>query len=187
MERFLALLMQYGIAAVCDVRSSPYSRMNPQFNRETLKASLEAARISYVYLGRELGARSENPACYVKGRVSYELLAATPLFRSGLERVRQGAGKFRIALMCAEKEPLNCHRSILVSRRLEAEGLEVRHILADGTIEPHSHVVERLREKFGLPECDFFRSPDEVDADAYRMQGERMAFEATEALEKKLP
>jgi uncharacterized protein (DUF488 family) len=181
LEHFLGLLKQHGVGAVCDVRSKPYSRMNPQFNRENLQQSLLDVNIAYVFLGRELGARSDDPACYVDGRVQYDRLAKTDLFCSGIDRLREGMKKYRIALMCAEKEPLDCHRTVLVSRHLEEMGLPVRHILADGRLESHSEVILRLREKLHLPESDLFRTPADVLEDAYRMQGERIAYEADEA------
>ena len=176
-ERFLELLRAHGITAVGDVRSNPYSRMNPQFNREPLKAVLAASGIAYVFLGRELGARSEDPACYESGKVQYERLAQTPLFRAGLDRVREGMARYRLALMCAEKEPLECHRGILVARHLEAAGIVVQHILADGSLEAHAAALERLRAQLKLPESDLFRTTKDVLDDAYRMQGERIAYE----------
>lgn len=177
LERFLALLGEHAITAVGDVRSNPYSRMNPQFNREPLKAVLGAASIAYVFLGQELGARSEDPACYEAGKVQYDRLAQTALFRAGLERVREGMSRYRLALMCAEKEPLECHRGILVSRHLEAAGIPVQHILANGSLESHAAAMERLRTQLKLPESDLFRTPAEVLEDAYRMQGDRIAYE----------
>ena len=88
---FLDLLRQHGVTALADVRSSPYSRMNPQYNRESLAAALKDEGIKYVFLGKELGARSDDPACYQNGRVQYQRLAQTSLFKSGIERVLQGA------------------------------------------------------------------------------------------------
>ena len=112
-ERFIGLLLKHGITAVCDVRSKPYSRMNPQFNREDLEEALLAQGIAYRFLGKELGARSDDPDCYVGGKVQYDRLAGTELFKQGLKRVIRGLKEdFRIALMCAEKEPLECHRTI---------------------------------------------------------------------------
>ena len=180
LEHFLGLLKQHGIGAVCDVRSMPYSPRNPQFNRENIRQSLRDAEIAYVVLGRELGARSDDLACYEEARVQYDRLAKTEIFRSGLQRVRDGMKKYRIALMCAEKDPLDCHRTILVSRQLDALGLRVQHILADGALESHGDVLIRLREKLHLPESDLFRSPEEIIEDAYRMQGERIAYEVEE-------
>ena len=176
-ERFLEFLRAHGITAVGDVRSNPYSRMNPQYNREPLKAVLTAAGIAYVFLGRELGARSDDPSCYQAGKVQYDRLARTPLFLEGLERVREGMARYRLALMCAEKEPLECHRGILVSRHLDAAGIGVQHILADGSLESHTAAIERLRDQLNLPESDLFRTPQEVLEDAYRLQGERIAYE----------
>src|SRR5260370_33546316 len=90
-ERFLCLLQPHGITAVADVRSTPYSRFNPQFRREKLRAALADVGIQYVFLGEKLGARSQDPACYDgEGRVSYARLARTELFRKGMARGREG-------------------------------------------------------------------------------------------------
>ena len=119
---FVALLMKHGIDAIADVRSAPYSRRQPQFNCKALANVLRSHGIAYVFLGRELGARSDDPACYEKGRVKHRLLARTPLFLSGIERIRDGSHRMNIALMCAEREPLDCHRTILVARQLVETG-----------------------------------------------------------------
>ena len=145
LDGFLALLGAHRISAVADVRSAPRSRFNPQFDREALAAALEARGVRYVFLGRELGGRPADPACYDEdGRVVYERVAETPGFKSGIARVVDGAARHRIALMCAEKEPLDCHRTTLVARALAALGVEVAHILADGGLEPHARALERL-------------------------------------------
>jgi uncharacterized protein (DUF488 family) len=175
-ERFITLLKSASITAVSDVRSRPYSRMNPQFNREPLKASLRAEGIKYVFLGRELGARSEDQSCFRDGKVQYDLLAETEPFRRGIDRVKEGARSFRIALMCAEKEPLECHRAILVARKLADQGIKVKHILADGRIEDHEHATERLVERLRVPASDMFRSRQEVLNDAYARQGDEIAY-----------
>jgi uncharacterized protein (DUF488 family) len=176
-EHLLGLLKQHSITAICDVRSRPYSRMNPQFNREPLRDALRAEGIAYVFLGKELGARSDDRSCYRDGQVQYDLLAATVSFRSGLKRVREGSEKYRVALMCAEKDPLQCHRTILISRHLVVEGVDVCHILADGTVEPHEKSIDRLMNQLRLPQSDMFRSKEEIVADAYRIQGEAIAYE----------
>jgi uncharacterized protein (DUF488 family) len=177
-ETFAGLLALHGITAVCDVRSNPYSRFHPQFRREALEQSLAVRGIAYRFLGRELGARSQDPACYRDGKVQYDRLARTELFRQGLDRVLKGIDEgFRIALMCAEKEPLECHRTILVARRLVERGVEVVHILADGALENHMETVDRLLRMLDLPEEDLFRSHEEVIEEAYRRIGERVAYE----------
>lgn len=143
-EAFLALLARHGVTALGDVRSAPWSRFNPHFNRKALPASLLAGGIAYVWLGRELGGRPDDPACYEDGGLRYDRLAQTALYRQGIARVLSGAAEHRLALMCAEKDPLHCHRALLVSRSLEDEGLEIAHILADGSLEPHDSVMDRL-------------------------------------------
>lgn len=175
-ERFVVLLQQHGISAVGDVRSRPYSRYNPQFNREEMERFLRDCGIAYVFLGKELGARSEDPSCYEQGRIRYDRLARTDLFQRGLSRVREGTERYRFALMCAEKEPLECHRTILVSRHLEALGLEVRHILADGAIETHAEALRRLAQLLKMPDTHLFLSPQELVVEAYLRQEERIAY-----------
>src|SRR5690242_6209354 len=104
-EGFIELLRTYAITAVCDVRSHPYSRFVPQFNRDQLKNELRKYGIRYVFLGRELGARPRDPQCYVCGKVQYGRLAQTTLFQQGIKRVRQGMQSYTVALMCAEGDP----------------------------------------------------------------------------------
>lgn len=175
-EDFIALLKRNAVDAVADVRSHPYSRFNPQFNRETLKSDLKEQGIAYVFLGRELGARSDDPDCYVSGKVQYDRLAQKPEFRKGLERVKSGAERMHIALMCAEKDPLDCHRTILVSRHLAEQGIEIRHILASGEVESHADALKRLKTRLRIPDQDLFMSRGELEADAYRKQEERIAY-----------
>ncbi len=175
-ERFIELLKQHGITAIVDVRSTPYSRFNPQFNRETLVTELKIARIKYVFLGKDLGARSDDRNCYRNNKVQYDLLAKTNLFKKGLERVRSGAQEYRIALMCAEKDPLDCHRTILVARELVEQGILVRHILADGRIEPHEETLNRLLRIVGLGADDLFRTRDDSIKEAYAKRGDAIAY-----------
>lgn len=179
-ERFIQLLQQNGVTALADVRSAPYSRFNPQFNREPLRAALKCAEIEYVFLGRELGARSDDPLCYENGMVVYDRLAATALFQRGLDRLVEGARRYDIALVCAEKDPLLCHRTILVSRQLILRGVSVEHILGDGSIETHDAALSRLVRLLGLPERDLFRSRASLIAEAYERQGTAIAYQLPE-------
>jgi uncharacterized protein (DUF488 family) len=175
-EEFVDLLKRHGITAVADVRSQPYSRRNPQFNRERLAAALKRASIAYVFVGAELGARSQDPACYENGQIRYARLAETALFKSGIERVLAGAQKFSIALMCAEKEPLDCHRTLLVARALQQRGAEIEHILADGTIETHAATLQRLLAQQGLSGADLFGDAPTLIEEACRRHEAKVAF-----------
>ena len=176
-ETFVGLLQMHGVTALVDVRSHPYSRHFPQFSKDALKDALQKSGITYVFLGKELGARSENPACYRQGKVQYDLLAKEPLFALGLDRLRQGMQKFQIALMCAEKDPLECHRAVLVARRMYETGTPVQHIHADGHLEEHRAMESRMLQLHKMSETDMFRSRDEVVTDAYLVHGERIAYQ----------
>ena len=176
LDAFVALLKQHGITALADVRSAPYSRFNPHFNKDALERSLKAQGVKYVFLGRELGARSDDPACYSGGRVQYTRLAQSAAFKSGIERIERGAVEHRVALMCAEKEPLDCHRTLLVARALDLGGIAVAHIWADGRLESHSDAMLRLLDVTGLPREDLFRSQGELIGEALARQEDRVAY-----------
>ena len=132
----------------------------------------------YIFLGRELGARSADPSCYRDGRVQYDLLARTEQFQHGLDRVEAEMKMYRLVLMCAEKEPLECHRAILVARHLSARGIPVDHILADGSLESHADLLNRLIRRLALPERDLFRGREDVLSEAYKIQESRIAYTA---------
>ena len=180
-EAFVALLKQYGVTAIADVRSQPYSRRLEQFNREPLAAALKTASIRYLFLGEELGARRTEVECYEGDRADYGRIAQLPKFRAGLERLRQGAARQRIALMCAEKEPLDCHRTILVCRQLRDE-FRILHILADGTVEDHRQTEKRLVRKMDVSRT--LVEPDLTDEQliqqAYDKRAEQIAYQASE-------
>ena len=177
LERFLALLAKHGVTAVADVRSAPYSRFRPHFNRDALAAALMARGIGYAFLGRELGGRPDDPGCYEDGRVQYERVARTSGFRDGVARAIDRAASDRIALMCAEKEPLDCHRTLLVARVLDEAGVSVVHILDDGALEPHERTMDRLMAAFDLnANGDLFRRREELLAHAIGLQTQRVGF-----------
>jgi uncharacterized protein (DUF488 family) len=175
-EKLVELLAGHDVTAVADVRSQPYSRINPQFNRERLRADLKTAGIAYVFLGRELGVRSDDRSCYVEGKVQYDLLARTAPFQEGLTRLAQGIRNHRIALMCAEKDPLTCHRAILVCRHLAGLGIGAQHILEDGRLESHDDALTRLLAELGIAQRDLFRSRDELIVEAYSRRGQQIAY-----------
>ncbi len=174
--RLIELLGQHSINAVADVRSSPYSSYNPQFNRELLQKELENAHIEYVYMGKELGARSNDPGCYKDGTVQFDLVAQTSLFQKGLSRLKKGIQSYRIALLCAEKDPVSCHRTMLICRNIRSEELTIQHILEDGTIENNSDMEIRLMKTLNISETDLFMSTEELINKAYDIQGKKIAY-----------
>ena len=177
LEAFLTLLASQQITAIADVRSMPYSRYVPHFNREAIRDSLKRAGIAYVDLSRELGARPDDSDCYVDDRVRFELYAKTAIFQSGLKRVMDGSEKFRIALMCAEKDPLDCHRGILIAPQLERLNVTVEHLRETGLIESHHDAMSRLMQRLGITSNDLFRSRDELIEEAYTRREEQIAYQ----------
>ena len=136
-DRFVALLRAAGIRRLADIRSVPASRFCPQFNGKALARSLAEAGIDYVWLGERLGGKPKDPALIRAGRPDYVKMAATQSFQDGVAELIDLAGQAPLAMMCAEKAPLDCHRTHLVAPALVERGVEVLHLLADGGTQPH--------------------------------------------------
>jgi uncharacterized protein (DUF488 family) len=177
LEAFLAVLRQADVTSIADVRSSPSSRHCPHFDRDRLRQSLAAEDIAYVFLGKALGGRPADPSLYTDGVADYERMAATHEFDAGLARVLEGAHSYRVALLCAERDPLDCHRFLMVSRVLKAKGCEVVHLLFDGTLEPMDQMEQRLMETTRSGQAGLF-GQDEGDplAAAYRSRARMVAY-----------
>lgn len=185
-QDFLKLLKSRGISAIADVRSAPYSRFQPQFNREVLTKSLKESGIEYVFIGDSIGGRSSNEDDYENGRVIYGRLKNSDNFENGLQRVIAGSEKFQLALMCSEKEPIECHRTLLVGQTLFERGTPITHIHGDGSLEKHEDAIQRLLKMFKLDEPDLFRTSDEVVAEALLRQEQKVAFTLGDPLKGRL-
>jgi uncharacterized protein (DUF488 family) len=175
-ERFIALLRSAKVTAIADVRTSPYSRHYPQFNRDDLREELRLDGISYVFLGKELGGRPNERRFYCEGVADYEKMAQAPEFAKGLDRIIEGAKKYRIALMCSERDPLDCHRCLLVGRALAQRNVQVSHILDNANVVSHAEIEEKLLELNGRDTDDFFAPREERLATAYRERARKVAF-----------
>lgn len=184
---FIEQLKHYKIDVVADVRSVPYSKVFHDYHREAIANSLKQANIRYVYLGEELGPRSKNDAHYNEcGQVQFDRLMKSELFKAGIERIELGLKKtYSIALMCAEKDPATCHRSLLIAYFLEhrvmdeessnRNNIEVLHIQHDGTIETQCDLEQRLLDLHDLS-SDLFMSPKESKEQAYKRQLEATSY-----------
>jgi uncharacterized protein (DUF488 family) len=179
LEHFLELILAYRISAIADVRSSPYSKYSPQFNKDELESALREANIDYIFLGRELGARRSEDSRHIDGKEMYDRIAQMPAFQFGLERIFQGIEHYRVALMCTESDPIKCHRTILVCRELKkiCPDLEITHILGDGTGERQEMLEERLVNLYKLQPELFgdLTSTSGLIEKAYDLQAEKIA------------
>lgn len=146
-EQFVSILKKQNINCLVDIRSSPYSQHTPQFNRELLMVEFKKENILYVYMGNTLGGRYTNPELlFPDGKVDYDKIKQTKNFIRGIEKVIEGIKKgYKIALMCSEKEPFDCHRFILVAHELERRGITVRHILGNGNTILNTELEEVIK------------------------------------------
>jgi uncharacterized protein (DUF488 family) len=144
---FTKLLQVRDIRMVVDVRSVPYSRYSPQFNREKLQEELKRPGISYRYLGDSLGGRPEDPDYYDGDKPVYEKIAGKQFYKSGIEELIKIASKYRTAIMCSEEDPYYCHRHKLITQTLLDMDIEIIHIRQDGSLE-RAEIVERQLSLF---------------------------------------
>lgn len=184
-EKFLSLLKICAINCLVDVRSAPYSKYCSQFNLNELKRYLNNKGIYYIFMGNELGARREERNLYTsEGYLDFEKVRETNLFGLGIDRVKTGIEKgFNIALMCAEKDPIDCHRSILVAREFYKQNYTVNNILENGCLETQEHLEKRLLEIYFSNRrqltlfCDEeFKSDKELINKAYRLRNKDIGY-----------
>ena len=181
-DDFVKILKRHEIGAVADVRSQPYSRFSPDFCKKDLEVSLPVQGVKYVFLGRELGARREETECYLNGRIVYSLVEKTSAFREGVDRLLDGVRKkhLTVALLCAEKDPVDCHRFVLVSHHLKKHLTDIRHIIGD-KVESNAQTEVRLLAKYKKINRELFRSDEEILEDVYQIHGERIAYDSSSA------
>ena len=181
MEHFLALLRQHAIGVIVDTRSAPHSRFAPQFDRETLKASLAAAGVRYLWMGDLIGGRPRDPSCYDgEGRVLYGRVAEQPEFQEAVERLERGAGEFRLALLCSEEDPAHCHRRLLISRVLLERGAEIAHIRGDGLLDTDADIAAKSGKLLVATQPALFPEIEETRWRSTSVIGKRAARSAFE-------
>jgi uncharacterized protein (DUF488 family) len=176
LESFLATIQKFGINAIVDVRSVPFSKFKPDFNKDTLHNYLKSNSIEYVFLGNECGARFDDATCYRNGKVDYKLISKHRRFQEGLNRIQEGLKKYKIALMCAEKDPINCHRMILICRNLKDVGIRICHVLDNDEVETQFESEKRLLKLFKFDQQELFRTEQEQLKQAYDNQSEKIAY-----------
>jgi uncharacterized protein (DUF488 family) len=178
---FLDLLKAYGVNCVVDVRTLAASRFNPQYNKGALSASLRDVGVTYIHMPEEFGARHTDPSLLTDGRVDFGKVRNSATFKRGVERLRHGVNKgFKIALMCAEADPLECHRFSMISVALKNE-FEVLHILKDKSIITNIDLESELLKKFKkkILTSDLFQqvhTHQERLAAAYKLQNMEIGY-----------
>ena len=184
--RLLGLLRGAGVTAVADVRSSPYSRRLPEYNRDTLEGALRMNGIAYVFLGDLLGGRPDDQGLYdPEGWADYERMRQTAAFRRGLDRLLHGADRYTVAMLCGEEDPLDCHRGLMISPALAELGRPPLHLRKGGELETTADMERRLLGLTGvgdgLLDGLFAVQLDEAErrrllAEAYRARNRKIAF-----------
>jgi uncharacterized protein (DUF488 family) len=187
LARLVQLLQDAGVTLVADVRSQPYSQRLPQFNRPELERELPCHAIAYAFLGRQLGGRPAQLQLYDRdGRVDYERVRATAAFQQGVDNLCQALEEFTVAMLCAEEDPLDCHRGLMIAPALVERGILPAHLRGDGTVESTAELEERLLRETEVGTeildglfADMISDKErcELLTEAYRRQARRKAFQ----------
>lgn len=189
MEDFLSALIRHEIKVVCDVRSRPGSFRYPQFNREPLEARLVSARIKYDFFGDQLGGRPLDPAYYLpSGLVDYIGRRAAPDFLQAVDRMLAASRQHNTVMMCAEEDPLHCHRFMLICPAVVQRGVTPAHLRRGAALEQHRDAEDRLLQLHGFADVTsdslFAQGRSSALEDALRLQSEQFAFRTSpEAIE----
>lgn len=186
-EQFLKLLAQAQVEIVADVRSLPQSARFPQFSQTVLENILRAQKIDYAFFGEELGGRPDDPAAYHEdGRVNYLARRRSYAFKAGLERLLGLSQEKSVTVLCAEEDPLDCHRFLMISPELVAAGVSPVHIRRDGRLETQEAAENHLLEAHGFAGVAantlFPEARAEALEKAYKLQAERAAFQVDPAM-----
>ena len=149
-EKLINMLRYYNINCVVDIRGTPYSKYNVQYNKVTIRDTLIKEGFVYIYMAKEFAAKRENKESYNKeGYSDFEKVIYEEEFKNGIERLKNGCKKgYRIALLGAMQDPIRCHRSILVGRELVQHGFNVKHILDDYSIAYQDDIEKSLLDKY---------------------------------------
>jgi uncharacterized protein (DUF488 family) len=186
---FLAILVHHGVETLCDVRSRPGSFRFPQFNREPLEAAAALVKIEYQFLGESLGGRPDDLRVYRSdGLVDYVARRKSPDFSAGVDRLLEFSRAGNLALMCAEEDPLQCHRFLMICPALLDRGVVPVHIRRNGILESQSDAEDRLLELHGgsafTSGALFVSERASALEEALRRQAEEFAFRTSpEAIE----
>ncbi len=180
-DQFVGLLANLQVELLADVRTAPHSGRFPQFSQPVLQKRLEAEGIGYLFFGEELGGRPDDPNAYRRdGVVDYRARRKSYAFCAGLERLLQGLEKHSVALMCAEEDPLECHRFLMICPELVRMGIRPRHVRRGGGIETQEAAENRLLEAHrfaGIANQTLFpQERDDALEQAYQLQAQKVAF-----------
>jgi uncharacterized protein (DUF488 family) len=144
-EEFITLLQRYGVQYLIDVRSAPYSRFRPEFSRQPLEAAMHDAGVRYLFFGQTLGGRPSDEQCYTDGKVDYEKVKSKEFYQEGVLRLERAyRQRQRVALMCSEGRPEQCHRCKLIGVSLDALSIPVAHIDERGNLKTQREVMDVL-------------------------------------------
>ncbi len=174
-EKFVGLLQQHGITDVVDLRTTPGSDFCPHFNKDVLQTGLRAAGIRYEHFGKALGARRTEPHLLNSDRqLSWPKVKKDPEFLAAVGRIKNGANKgCRIALMCSEGKPIECHRFPMVAQPLAQEGFEILHILPDGALKNQAAIEVEMLDLY----ADDIPQPSIFEPDVSREQQLEAAYQ----------
>lgn len=180
---FVAMLKKYNVPYVIDVRSYPIaSQFYAIYSKPTLEPLLKNHNIIYRNYAKEFGARQENREYFMEeGCLDFKRFTKSKEFLNGVEKIKKTLSlNYNLALMCAEKDPIDCHRTIMVSRALNLLGFDIKHILATGNLQTQKEIDFRLLKFYHLDESSLFQTKDELIDEAYIRKNIQIGYRGKE-------
>ena len=194
-NKLIEMIKKYNINCVVDIRETPYSKYNVQYNKEDFYKSLKKSGYIYIYMGKEFGAKRLNPVSYtLEGYADFEKVIKEDIFLNGIKRLKNGCSLgYKIVLLGAMQDPIRCHRSILMGRILRKEGFEVHHIVHEGHIEDERYIENSLLEKYFSHRnqlsidnlTGYAMSTQDMIKEGYKLANKEIGYR-TEKIDKKL-
>lgn len=185
-ERLIDMLKHYNIDTVVDIRGTPYSKYNVQYNKETIEHTLKKEGFIYIYMATEFAAKRINKVSYNKeGYSNFEKVINEESFKNGIQRLKNGVLKgYKIVLLGAMQDPIRCHRSILVGRELIKYGFNVKHILDDYTLASQKDLEQNLLDKYFINRNQITidnllgtsKNEEDLIKDAYKLANKEIGY-----------
>lgn len=170
------LLQAIGITVLADVRSTPFSGRRPEMDKPALMQALRDGGMRYIFMGEQLGGRPRNPKLYRAGKIDPQALLAHEGYKTGVARLIAGAAEHTICLLCAERDPISCHRGLYIAESLQEAGMQVRHLIGGEQPEDHQATRARMAELVNMEHADLFASENARLTMAIEHMREKIAF-----------
>lgn len=181
-DDFIKILKKYHINSLIDVRSMPFSKFHSEYNKPIFSKVLHDSGIIYRNYKKEFGARQDDRKYYPNGYLDFSMFTKSQVFLEGMDKIIKAIPLgYKFVLMCSEKDPITCHRNIMIAKAFYNNGISINNILSDGSIITQSDIETRLLDMYypGRDQLSLFAeqlSLEEMIQNSYKFQNEKIGY-----------